>query len=212
MKIDSKYISILIITLLFSCLFYANGQSKSLRDFQRPAEKSYSYVPMAKVIENGETIYLENLKVIYVYPPLRFKNKSQEKFYWRTVRDVKIALPYARLASYEITRLNYELYYLPNDAARKKRISEFQKQMFKEHDKKLRDLTINQGKMIVKLVDREYDMNVYDIIKAYKGGMPATFWNTIARFFGSDLKTEYSGSDKDRIIERVIDLVDSGQL
>ena len=66
--------------------------------------------------------------------------------------------------------------------------------------------------MLIKLIDREHDMNTFDIIKAYKGNMPAFFWNTIARFFGSDLKSEYDASDKDRIVERVVTLVDAGQL
>lgn len=171
-----------------------------------------SNVLMEKVIEEGETIYLKTLRPVYVYPPLVFKNKRQEKFYWRTVRDVKKALPYARLASMEINNLNKELFLLPNDAARKRHINQFQKRIFSQYEKPLRKLTINQGKMLVKLIDREHDMNTFDLIKAYKGSMPAIFWNTIARFFGSDLKTEYDATDKDRIVERVVTLVDAGQL
>ncbi len=188
------------------------GFGQTLGDVNTGGAHPRSYAMMEKVIENGEVIYLETLREFFVYPPLVFKNKKQEQFYWRTVRDVKIALPYARLASYEITRLNRELFQLSDDKARKKHIKEFQSRIFKEHEKKLRNLTINQGKMMVKLVDREYDVNVHDIIKSYKGGPSAFFWNTVAKFFGSDLKSEYNGNDKDRIVERVITLVDAGQL
>ena len=73
-------------------------------------------------------------------------------------------------------------------------------------------MTVNQGKMLIKLIDREHDINTYEIIKSYKGNMPAFFWNTIALFFGSDLKSEYDASDKDRIVVRVVTLVDAGQL
>ena len=167
---------------------------------------------MEVVIENGDTIFVDFLRPLYVYPPLVFSNRNQEKFYWRTVRDVKKALPYARLASIEINNLNRELFLLNNDAARNRYINDFQKRIFREYEKPLRNLTVNQGKMLVKLIDREYGMNTYDLIRAYKGSVPAVFWNTVAKFFGSDLKAEYDGSDKDRIVERVIKLVDAGQL
>lgn len=175
-------------------------------------DRSQSYVLMKKIIENGDTIWVGQLHTFYVFPPLKFKNKEQEQFYWRTVRDVKKVLPYARIASVEITKLNKELFALPNDKARKKHIRDFQKRMFDQHEKILRKMTINQGRMLMKLIDREHDMNTFEIIEAYKGKFPAFFWNTVAKFFGSDLKSEYDGSDKDNIIERVIVLVDSEQI
>lgn len=181
-------------------------------DVQVKESSPATYVLMEKIVENGEVIYLEYLKELYVYPPLVFTSRKQEKFYWRTVRDVKKALPYARLASSEIDKLNRELLALPDDAARKKHISKFQKRIFKQYEKPLRNLTINQGKMLIKLIDREHNVNTYELIKAYKGSVPAVFWNTVAKFFGSDLRAEYDGSDKDRIVERVITLVDAGQL
>lgn len=177
-----------------------------------PGTRQTSYALMEKVIENGDTIFLDNLRELYVYPPLVFRNSRQEKFYWRTVRDVKAALPYARLASIEITSLNRELYLLPNDAERKQHVKEFQSRIFRQYEKPLRKLTINQGKMLIKLIDREHGINTYQIIKSYRGNMPAIFWNTIALFFGSDLRSEYDASDRDRIVERVVTLVDAGQL
>lgn len=202
-----RLVSVLVLLLLW------RGSGAQINvDMTVPGTRPTSYAMMEKVIENGETIYLEFLRELYVYPPLVFKSAKQEKFYWRTVRDVKKALPYARLASYEINNLNRELYMLPDDAARKKHIKDFQTRIFKQYEKPLRNLTVNQGKMLIKLIDREHDMNTYDLIKAYKGNMPAFFWNTIAHFFGSDLKSEYDASDKDRIVERVVTLVDAGQL
>ena len=116
------------------------------------------------------------------------------------------------MASREIDKLNRELFALPDDASRKKHINDFQKRIFRQYEKPLRNLTVNQGKMLIKLIDREHNINTFDLIKAYKGGVPAVFWNTVAKFFGSDLRAEYDGKDKDRIVERVITLVDAGQL
>lgn len=204
-------IKLIIFSLL--AVHFLGVKSQLHADLPVPGSRSTSYALMEKVIaENGDTIFVDYLRELFVYPPLVFSSRNQEKFYWRTVRDVKKALPFARIASYEINKLNRELFTLPNDAARKKHINEFQKRVFKEYEKPLRNLTINQGKMLVKLIDREHDMNTYELIRAYKGGVPAVFWNTVAKFFGSDLRAEYDGSDKDRIVERVITLVDAGQL
>lgn len=205
----SKWI---IFTLFALIVFSSKNVAQSAADFPVPGTRPTSYALMEKVIENGDTIFVDFLRELFVYPPLVFSSRNQEKFYWRTVRDVKKALPFARLASHEIDKLNRDLLVLSDDAARKRHISNFQKRIFRDYEKPLRNLTINQGKMLVKLIDREHDMNTFELIKAYKGNMPAVFWNTIALFFGSNLKTEYDGSDKDRIVERVITLVDAGQL
>ena len=203
----------LLIIVLFSLPFLgAKSVSQVPEDLPVPGTRATSYALMEKVIENGEIIYLEYLRELFVYPPLVFSSRNQEKFYWRTVRDVKKALPYARLASREIDKLNRELFALPDDASRKKHINDFQKRIFRQYEKPLRNLTVNQGKMLIKLIDREHNINTFDLIKAYKGGVPAVFWNTVAKFFGSDLRAEYDGKDKDRIVERVITLVDAGQL
>lgn len=203
---------LLIIVLFFLPFLGAKSFSQVPEDLPVPGTRATSYALMEKVIENGEIIYLEFLRELFVYPPLVFSSRNQEKFYWRTVRDVKKALPYARLASREIDKLNRELFALPDDASRKKHINDFQKRIFRQYEKPLRNLTVNQGKMLIKLIDREHNINTFDLIKAYKGGVPAVFWNTVAKFFGSDLRAEYDGKDKDRIVERVITLVDAGQL
>lgn len=206
-------IKLFILGFIAALFFSSESYSQVPADLPVLGSRPTSYALMEKVIdEHGDTIFVDYLRELFVYPPLVFSSRNQEKFYWRTVRDVKKALPFARIASYEINKLNRELFALPNDAARKKHINDFQKRIFKEYEKPLRNLTINQGKMLVKLIDREHDMNTYELIRAYKGGVPAVFWNTVAKFFGSDLKAEYDGSDKDRIVERVITLVDAGQL
>ena len=84
--------------------------------------------------------------------------------------------------------------------------------MFNQFEKDLKKLTVSQGKMLVKLIDRECNKTTYEIIKNYKGNFSAFLWQGVAKIFGSNLKAEYDGSDKDKIIERVIILVEAGQL
>jgi hypothetical protein len=163
-------------------------------------------------VENGDTIYYAYLNDIYVFPTFKFKNKAQEKFYWKTVRDVKKALPYARLASQVMQETDHNLAKIKNTREREKYIKEREKILFNQFEKDLKKLTVSQGKMLVKLIDRECNKTTYEIIKNYKGNFSAFLWQGVAKIFGSNLKAEYDGSDKDKIIERVIILVEAGQL
>lgn len=201
-----------VLLLLFLCVgsLRISAQNDA---FNQPTTPAVSYAVMEVVVENGDTLFIGGyIREVFIYPPLVFTSKKQEQFYWRTVRDVKKALPYARLVSSEIARVNADLFKLSTDAERKKYLKEFEKNAFKQYAGELKKLTINQGKMLMKLIDRECEVNTYDLIKAYKGSVPAFFWNAVAHLFGSSLKTDYDGADKDRIVERVVTLVDAGQL
>ena len=141
-----------------------------------------TYAVMERQIENGDTIFIGYIRDVYIYPPMVFTSKNQEKFYWRTVRDVKRALPFARMVSSEITQVNAELLKLPNDRDRKKYISQYKKIAFGKYEKDLRKLTVNQGKMLMKLIDREYGINTYELVKDYMGAIPAFFLEFYCRF------------------------------
>lgn len=159
-----------------------------------------------------DTLYLVFLKDIYIFPPIKFRNKSQERFYWRTVRDVKRALPYAKIVSAEFNRVNNMLTEMVKESDRRKFMAKYEKELFKQYESDLRKLTINQGRLLLKLIDRETNSNSYDLIKSYRGSVSAFFWQGVARIFGSNLKSEYDAEGNDKIVERVILLVESGQL
>jgi len=172
-----------------------------------------SYMDSCMIHVNGQdTVYLAYLHEVWVYPQMRFKNKKQEKFYWRTVRDVKKCLPYAKMITKDMAHADVELAKLPDDRARRKWWRAFERQLFKKYEKDFRGMYASQGRMLMLLLDRETDKTSYDLIKQYKGKAAANFWQFIAKLFKNDLKEEYDASDKDRITERVINLVEAGQL
>ena len=160
----------------------------------------------------GDTVYLAYLHEVWVYPPMRFKNKRQEKFYWRTVRDVKKCLPYAKMITKDMEYADAELAKLPDEKARKKWWKTYEKYLFKKYEKDFRGMYASQGMMLMKLMDRETDRTSYELIKKYKGKGVANFWQFVAKLFKNDLKEEYDASDKDKITERIINLVEAGQL
>ena len=180
------------------------------------ATEARSRVPMDSVamqIVNGDTLYLAYLHDVYVYPPIRFKNKKQEKFYWKTVRDVKKTLPYAKMIMHEMETTDQQLSTM-TERQQRKYWKVYEKQLFRKYEADFRDMTVSQGQMLMLLIDRECDKTSYDVIKMYKGRFIANFWQGIAKICGTDLKADYdlSKNEKDRIIERVITLVEAGQL
>lgn len=168
---------------------------------------------LALRVINGDTVFYAYLHDVYVYPPLRFKNKRQERFYWRTVRDVKKTLPYAKSISKDMLFADQQLSQLDIDKkAKRKWWRSFEKQLFRKYEKDFRGMTASQGRMLIKLMNRESDRTGYELIKHYKGKTSANFWQFVAKLFRNDLKEEYDGADKDRITERIIILVEAGQL
>ena len=163
-------------------------------------------------VQNGDTLYMAYLHEVWVYPPLRFTSKKQEKFYWKTVRDVKKCLPYAKMITADMAYADAELAKLPDDKARKKWWRQFERSLYKKYEKDFRGMYASQGRMLMKLMDRETDKTSYDLIKQYKSKAAADFWQFIAKLFKNDLKEEYDATDKDRITERIINLVEAGQL
>lgn len=181
------------------------------------AQNKDEYVPpggarLMAQINGNDTVLLAYLHDIWVFPRKNFKNKAQEQFFWRTVRDVKKTLPYAKLVASELSKINYKMANMPKDKDRKKYLNQIEKEVFKKYEPDLKKMTITQGRLLLKLIDRECDKSSYELIKAYRGNISAFFWQGVAVVFGSNLKTGYDASDKDKMIERVILLVEAGQL
>ncbi|MBQ4507736.1 MAG: DUF4294 domain-containing protein [Paludibacteraceae bacterium] len=163
-------------------------------------------------VQGGDTLLLVRLHDVHVFPQLVFKNKKQEKFYWRTVRDVKKTLPYAKMIVRDMEYADAQLALIQDKKERRKWWRKFEKQLFRKYEKDFRNMTASQGMMLMKLMDRETDRTSYELIKHYRSKASADFWQFVAKLFRNDLKEGYDGTDKDRIIERVITLVEAGQL
>lgn len=163
-------------------------------------------------VRDQDTFYLAHLHTIHVFPEMKFKNKKQERFYWKTVRDVKKTLPIAKQLTIEMAYADEQLAKIPDARDRKKWWRQHEKYLFKKYEQKFRKMTASQGQMLMKLMDRESERTSYELIKHYRGKASANFWQFVAKLFKNDLKEEYDAEDKDRIVERVIYLVETGQL
>ena len=163
-------------------------------------------------VKDNDTFYLAHMHNIYVYPKLTFRNKQQERFYWKTVRDVKKTLPLAKLLAQEMVYADEQLAKIHDQKMRRQWWRKHERYLFKKYEQRFRKMTASQGQMLMKLMDRESDRTSYEIIQHYRGQASANFWQFIAKLFKNDLKEGYDAEDKDRIVERVINLVEAGQL
>ena len=159
----------------------------------------------------NDTLYYAYLHEVYCYAPLKFKNKRQERFYWRTVRDVKKTLPYAKRINLAIIEAEDTLATM-SPKERRRWWNRRERELFREYEKDFRGMTASQGRMLMLLLDRESNRTSYELIATFKSKFVADFWQFIAKLFKNDLKEEYDAKDKDRIIERIITLVENNQL
>lgn len=180
--------------------------------FLQPARAEISKATLQTVDEGeNDTLYCAMLHEVYCYAPLKFKNKQQERFYWRTVRDVKKTLPYAKRISVVIEQAEDTIAQM-TPKERRKWWKKREKELFREYEKDFRSMTASQGRMLMLLLDRESDRTSYELIKTFKSKFAADFWQFVAKLFKNDLKEEYDAKDKDRITERIITLVEAEQL
>ena len=160
----------------------------------------------------GEKIPHITLPTYYAYAPLIFKNNKQQIYYDRLVRDVKKTIPLA----VEIRDIIYEteahLKTLPDKRAQKKYLDNKEKELKEIYTPKMKRLTLRQGKLLIKLIDRECDQNAYQLIKLFMGSFKAVFYQSFAKLFGASLKKTYDPTGEDFLIERVVVLVVNGQL
>ena len=144
------------------------------------------------------------------------KGKPQTSFqYWRYERlvyNVKRVYPYALLVRDKLKDVNAELEKLPDDHERKRYIKNVEKQVFHEYEDEMRNMTFTQGKLLIRLIDRETENTSYDLIKEYRGNLSASFWQGIARLFGTNLKEEYDPYGDDFLIERIVKEIELGRL
>ncbi len=169
-------------------------------------------VLVAGRVEGSDTIAHVNLREIVVMPPMKFDSNRDYVRYSRLVRNIKITLPYARMAASKLRDINSHLATLKSEKEKKAYLKVAEKELFAEFEKPLRKLSVSQGRLLIKLVDRETGNTTYTIIKQYKGGVSAFFWQSVARLFGSNLKDGFDEDGDDRTINYIINLIDNGLL
>ncbi|SFF85989.1 DUF4294 domain-containing protein [Prevotella sp. KH2C16] len=202
--------------LLFQEAEAQNTQPGYINPEDRPVKMdSPSFEPMVKVgkvLNNGDSIQYVELNNIYVYPVPFFKDEAQKARYNRLVYNVKKVLPIAKEVSTVVIETGDYLNTLPNEEARKKHMKYVEKSIIKEYTPRMKKLTYQQGKLLIKLIYRECGSSSYNLIQAFFGPARAGLYQGVAWFFGASLMKQYEPNGIDRLTERVVRQVESGQI
>jgi len=126
------------------------------------------------------------------------------------IRNIKKAYPYARIAGIKLKELDDHLATLDSEKEQNAYINQAEKEILDQFEKEVKKLTVTQGIILVKLIDRETGRTSYQVIKELKGGFTAFFWQGIARIFGNNLKTEYDPHKQDKIMEDIVLGIEAG--
>jgi hypothetical protein len=165
---------------------------------------------MAYKIEQGDTVYQVRLREIVIFPRPTFKTEKMEKEYRRLVYNFKKVYPYALVAKQRLQEMDSVVTTISTEEAQKAYLKQKEKELFKEFAAPLKKLTYSQGRLLMRLIDREVGQTSYYLIKDLRGSFVAFFWQGVARIFGADLKKPYDKYGEDKPIENMIKMYHNG--
>jgi hypothetical protein len=168
------------------------------------------YKTWAVIIE-GDTVPSINLPEFICYADYPTSNKQQYEAWTKTKYNVKNVYPYAIIAAARLKEYDMILNKITDEKTKKAYLKVAEKELKAEFGAQLRDLTITQGRILLKLIDRETGTTSYSILKEYRGGFQAFMWQSVAKLFGNNMKSEYDPKGEDIMIERAITLIEAGQ-
>ena len=210
---------IILAVLLIGASIHAMAQSDDTsttnpedREVDMDAPTFDPMVKVGKVLLGKDSVQYVQVNNVYVYPQPEFKNAKQRLAYNRLVYNVKKVLPIAKEVRQIIIETGAYLETLPNKKAKDEHMKRVEKDIKKEYTPRMKKLTYAQGKLCIKLVYRECNSSSYHLIQAFLGPIRAGFYQAFASLFGASLNKKYDPNGVDRLTERVVLQVESGQI
>ncbi len=164
------------------------------------------------VILNGDTLPAFTLASVYIFETRVFKDKKTAEKWTRLKHNVKKAYPFALIAEARLQEFDVALAKMTNEKDKKAYLDVAEKKLKDEFEDQLKNLTVSQGKILIKLIDRQTGHTSYDLVKRMRGKFSAFMWQSVAVIFGENLKEEYDGKGEDQMIEQAIRLVEAGMI
>lgn len=199
---------------IFLLLIYSAdliGQADSLKHGKDSIPNRF-YL-LQKVERGGETMpEVEIKEVTIVGGPKATNRKRDYRRYEKLIFNIKKVYPFAIIVRNKLEKVNEELMSVEGERERKAYLKSVEKEVFAEYENEITNFTITQGKILIKLIDRETQNTSYDLIKEYRGRISAAFWQGIARLFGTNLKAEYDRYGDDAVIELILQEIEAGRL
>lgn len=214
-----KSIAILILFLMFAVPTWSqqrarqtqHHQQRQLQRQEQPqpqqSKRARGYTRAWVEVEQGDSV--QNIAVLPIYV---FRRPADLRKYQRMVIAVKKTYPIAKVARQRMAEMEEKLLTLPTRKAQKAYTKQVEQQIKEEYTPVLKKMTRSQGKVLLKLIARETEYSSYEIVREFRGGFTAGFWQGVAKIFGANLKTEYDREDEDRMLEQIVTLYEAGLL
>jgi len=209
-----RSILVFIIVTIFISQAYTQKDSVSVTFPQQyiPPPKEYTGSIALSRIVDGDTMLVVYLPAVDITSTMIFKNKREARRYGKLVKNVKKAYPYAKAAGQKLEEYSLVLACVTTDKERKMVLKQAEEDLKAEYGHDLKKLTITQGRILIKLVDRETGNTSYELVEDLRGKFSAFFWQSLARLFGHNLKSEYDPEGEDQQIEEIVQMIESGLL
>jgi hypothetical protein len=202
----------MLMVLFGACRLAAQGTEASGGNNAGEPQQIVPMVKVSKTPYKGDTIQYVELSPAYVYPHLTFKNKRQAATYMRLVRNVKTVLPLAKEVRMILIETAEVLERLPDKKAKEEHMKRVEADIVRTYKPRMKRLTYSQGKLLIKLVDRECHSTAFEAMQAFLGPVRSGMWQAFAWMFGASLKKGYDAEGTDRLTERVVLMVEAGQM
>lgn len=193
----------LLLLICTNAINYLSGQ-----DYSDRLDSIFSN----KIIYMTDSMPQISIDEVIVYAPRIFKNKRDYRRYRRLIKKIKKVYPYAKTANKWLEDINSSLENLKTEREKKAFIKQAEKRLRSEFEGELVKLTFSEGRLLIKLIDRETGNTSYELVKQLRGSFSAFFWQSIALMFGSNLKSEYDAENEDKLIEDIIYQINNGFL
>jgi hypothetical protein len=169
-------------------------------------------LPVIAIINNGDTLYTSELETAVISPVKRKAATRDLRQYRRLIYNVKKVYPYAKLAGNKFAEVSAHLQTLEKNKDQREYIKQIEDELLKDYEEELKNLTITQGRILIKLIDRETSKTSYEVVRELRGSFQAAFWQAIARIFGSNLKTEFDPEGEDKMLDEIMTMIEKGEL
>ena len=201
---------LLSIVVIFLFVTGVSGQKDTLK--QKIDSLPESFYLLQNVKRDGINMPEIEIKEVTVVARPTPSRRSEYRKYERLIANIKRVYPYSLMVRKRLDQVNEDLKKLESEKERKEYIKNIEKDVFGEYEGDMRQMTITQGRLLIKLIDRETQNTSYDLIKEYRGWFTAAFWQGIARIFGTNLKDQYDRYGEDALMELIIMDIDTGRL
>jgi hypothetical protein len=165
-----------------------------------------------EIERNGVTMPEIEIKEVTIHARPDRAQRREYRQYEKLIFNIKKVYPYALIVRAKLNDVSEELKNIPGERDKKKYLKDVEKDVFAQYQDDIENMTITQGRLLIKLIDRETQNTSYALIREYRGKFSATFWQSVARIFGTNLKEEYDPYGEDALIEVIIREIDAGRL